>query len=84
MRVSILLFAAHREVTGSRRVDLDIPADTTPADLYDRLESDYPELVRLRPYTTFAVNRQVVSADVPLKAGDEVALLQPVSGGSRD
>jgi molybdopterin converting factor small subunit len=81
MRVQVLLFASHRELAGKNRIDLDLPAGARAGDVYDRLVADCPALDRLRRYTTFAVNREVVTADAELRAGDEIALLQPVSGG---
>jgi MoaE-MoaD fusion protein len=81
MRVRVLLFASHREVLGEGRLELDAPEDATPEDVYKLLEERSPALTSLRPFTTFAVNREVVPSTSPLAPGDEIALLQPVSGG---
>lgn len=62
---------------------LDVPEGATLGDLFARLTTQHPALGRLRPYTTFARNREVVPADTRLEPGDEVAFLQPVSGGLR-
>jgi molybdopterin converting factor small subunit len=78
----VLLFASHREIAGRNRIDLDLPDGASAGDVYDRLAAECPGLDRLRRYTTFAVNREVVPADAELRSGDEIALLQPVSGGS--
>lgn len=84
MRVRVLLFAAHRELVGRGQVDLDVPSEATAGDVYRLLETEQPVLAQLRRSTTFAVNREVVPADSTLRPGDEIALLQPVSGGSHD
>ena len=84
MRVHLLLFAAHREIVGKSAIDMEVPEGSTAENLYHRLESERPELAALRPYTTFAVNRQVVAGSTVLHSGDEVAFLQPVSGGTHD
>lgn len=84
MQIHVLLFAAFREVLGSKHLDLEVPEGATVDDAFRALEHDENRLSGLRPYTTFAVNRQVVSADHRLESGDEVAFLQPVSGGSGD
>jgi MoaE-MoaD fusion protein len=81
MLIRLRLFASHRELTGESLLDLDVPEDSTPEDLYRLLEERSPAISALRPYTTFAVNREVVEASTPLRQGDEVAFLQPVSGG---
>lgn len=81
MNVSILLFAAHREAVGSSREELDIPDGSSVDDLYALLQSRYHPLCELRRFTSFAVNREVVEPSTILREGDEVAFLQPVSGG---
>ena len=81
MRVQLRLFAAHRELSGESSLDLEVPDDATPEDVFHILEARNPAVSALRPYTTFAVNREVVEASTPLRHGDEVAFLQPVSGG---
>jgi molybdopterin converting factor small subunit len=81
MQIRVLLFASHREIAGRSRIDLDLPAGASAGEAYDRLTAECPELERLRGYTTFAVNREVVPSNTRLRSGDEVALLQPVSGG---
>jgi molybdopterin converting factor small subunit len=80
--VNVLLFAAYRETLGQRQIDLDVPAGSTPDDVFRLLAERQPGMSRLRDFTTFAVNREVVSAETRLSDGDELALLQPVSGGN--
>ncbi len=81
IRIKLLLFAAYREIFGTRQAELAVPAGITLNDLFTLLEYDHPSLSALRSATTFAVNREVRPVDAVLKAGDEVAFLQPVSGG---
>jgi molybdopterin synthase catalytic subunit len=81
MQIRLRLFASHRELAGEGLLDLDVPEDSTPEDVFHLLEARNPAVSALRPYTTFAVNREVVEASTPLRHGDEVAFLQPVSGG---
>ena len=82
MTIRVLLFAAYREAVGSSRLEVEVPEGATVSQVYDRLEQEHDGLARLRPYTSFAVNREFVDADAVLRAGDEVAFLQPVSGGA--
>lgn len=79
----LLLFAAHRELVGERQLELEVPDETTAEELYKLMEARQPALAPLRFYTNFAVNREVVSPSTPLQPGDEVAFLQPSSGGAR-
>lgn len=84
MRVHVRVFAAHRELLGRGQFDLDVPVGATPENVYQMLEREEPGMSKLRSCTTFAINRDVVPPGSLLQPGDEVAFLQPVSGGSRD
>jgi molybdopterin synthase catalytic subunit len=84
MNVRVLLFAAHRETAGIGRTSLDLPDGSSVEDAFASLSEQYPGMAQLRPFTTFAVNREVVPAGHTLSTGDELALLQPVSGGQND
>lgn len=81
MDVTVLLFAAHREIVGRSRLAVTLPDGATAQDVFTLLAADHPRLLEAEPFTTFAVNRAVVRTDHLLRDGDEVALLQPVSGG---
>lgn len=82
MRVHLLLFAAFREAAGRSRLDLEVDPGATAEDLFDEVSRRYPTLGPLRRYTTFAVNREVSAPGTALREGDEVAFLQPASGGA--
>lgn len=82
--VRVLLFAVFREAVGTRSLEMQVPEGSTLDSLYRHIEDRHPGLRALRPYTTFAVNREVQAANTVLQSGDEVAFLQPVSGGSDD
>lgn len=82
MRVRVLLFAAHREAVGRSLVEVELPPSAVAADAYSAVAPANPRMEELRHYTTFAVNRRVVTPDQSLHDGDEIALLQPMSGGS--
>lgn len=82
MRIHVLLFAAFREAVGSSRLELDVPDGTSLRQVFALAECSHPRLAPLRPYTTFARNREVVEGDTLVAAGDEIVFLQPASGGS--
>lgn len=77
MRVEVLLFAGLRERAGSRSVTLDLPHDARVTDVLDRTAA-----LGRGASLVVAVNREYASPDTVLRAGDEVALIPPVSGGS--
>jgi len=77
MQVRVLLFAGLRERAGTGAVELELPDGAKVQDALDRLAAvaeDVPVVM--------AINREYAPADAPLHAGDELALIPPVSGGS--
>lgn len=79
MLVRVLLFAGLRERVGAPAIDLEVDEDATMGGVVLRLRALHPQLGDL-PFTT-ALNRCYVAPDVAVRAGDEVALIPPVSGG---
>jgi molybdopterin converting factor small subunit len=79
--VRVRLFAGHRERVGASTVDITLHSDATVADALAVLTDSFPDLTPTLRFTSFAVNRQVVDDHSVLHDADELALLQPVSGG---
>ncbi|MFP8879401.1 MAG: molybdenum cofactor biosynthesis protein MoaE [Myxococcota bacterium] len=82
MQISVKLFGALRETAGTKELSLRLPAGARPADIWDRLVADYPDVERFGKRLAVSVNLEVTDFDVKLRDGDEVAFLPPVSGGS--
>ena len=78
MTVRVRLFAALRERAGTGEVELELPEGSRVGDALARL-GDLAGGTRL----VIAVNREYADADAPLAAGDELALIPPVSGGEQ-
>ena len=77
MRVTVRFFAGLRERAGTDRREVDLPDGVTVADLWPALElGDEPSGL------LYAVNRAYAERTERLAAGDEVALIPPVSGGA--
>jgi molybdopterin synthase catalytic subunit/molybdopterin converting factor small subunit len=75
MVVSVRLFAGLRERAGASHVDVDLPDGATVADLLAAMD--------LAPRSCVAaINREYAEPAAPIAAGDEVALVPPVSGGA--
>src|SRR5919198_234856 len=81
MRVSVRLFAGLRERAGTDRLELELPDEARVADVLAAMASTPVGALRDRECVV-AVNREYASAAAPVRAGDEVALVPPVSGGS--
>lgn len=79
--VQLKFFALFRELFGETEREVEIPAGSRVADIWARLVAEQPVIGKLEGAVRFAVNREYVSADYELKAGDELVLVPPVSGG---
>jgi molybdopterin synthase catalytic subunit len=79
VRVRVRLFAALRERAGSGSVEVELPDGAVVGDVWPALGlGDEPAGL------LFARNRGYADRDEALAAGDEVAVIPPVSGGSSD
>lgn len=77
MLVRVRLFAALRERAGHDELELELPDGALVADALDRLQALTGDL-----NAVMAVNREYASPDSALQAGDELAIIPPVSGGA--
>jgi MoaE-MoaD fusion protein len=83
MVLQVRLFAVLRERAGRDSLEVEVAEGATVADALRVLaEESEPlaEALEAMP-VVMAVNRSYVSEDAPLAAGDELALIPPVSGG---
>jgi molybdopterin converting factor subunit 1 len=76
VEVTVRLFAMLRERAGASEVTVELPEGARVRDAIEALDglADGMPLV-------MAVNREYAPEDAPLDAGDELALIPPVSGG---
>jgi molybdopterin synthase catalytic subunit len=77
MRVTVRLFAILRQRAGRDTLELDLPDGARVSDALAEVD-DLAGGLKL----VMAVNREYAAADHPLEAGDELALIPPVSGGA--
>ncbi|MBV9337390.1 MAG: MoaD/ThiS family protein, partial [Solirubrobacterales bacterium] len=77
MQVRVRLFAGLRERAGASELELELPDGAVVGDALNEVRA-LTEGVRV----VMAVNREYVDPGAPLRAGDEVALIPPVSGGA--
>ena len=81
MKVRVRCFAAAREIVGTAELILDLPEGSTLIQLVDEVRCRFPRLEGLAGSLLYSVNREYASSDKRLAAGDEIALIPPVSGG---
>jgi molybdopterin synthase catalytic subunit len=80
VEVTVRLFAMLRERAGAREVTLELPDGARISDALAALKDVAPPELPL----VMAVNREYARDDRVLDAGDELALIPPVSGGSSE
>jgi molybdopterin synthase catalytic subunit/molybdopterin converting factor small subunit len=77
MRITVRLFAGLRERAGWSQRELDLPDGAVVADVWPALAlGDEP------PGLAYARNRAYADRETAVAAGDEVAVIPPVSGGA--
>ena len=82
MKLTILYFAAVRDLVGKDEEALDVPHSvTTIAALAAHLTTIHPPLEGRLKYVRFARNEEFATNDTPLTPGDTIALIPPVAGG---
>ena len=83
MHISVRLFALARERTQRSQLELELPAAATVADLRAALRARWPELAALWSRALIAVNEEYAEDGAIITAGAELAVIPPVSGGTR-
>ena len=95
MKITLHTIMGIKDVIGQRLTELDLPQDSTIADLLVSMSKTWGEKLSgklfdpitgsVLPYVRIMVNGQTISfldgMETLLKEGDEVLILPPVSGG---
>jgi molybdopterin synthase catalytic subunit len=81
--VTVRLFARLRELAGMPELIRELPDGATTRDAWEALAQEFPALAEYERIISCAVNAEYARWATPLRDGDEVAFLPPVSGGSR-
>ncbi len=83
MQIRVLFFGILKDLAGFPTDTLDLPENSTLADLLRHYESRASQLHPHLPGIAMSINQEFACPSDVLHDGDEVALLPPVSGGSR-
>jgi molybdopterin converting factor subunit 1 len=81
MVVTVRLFARLRELTGTSELRRELPDGAIARTAWESLVRDHAALADYATVVSCAVNEEYARLSTPLKHGDEVAFLPPVSGG---
>ena len=82
MQVRVLFFGRLKDLAGRPSDSLSLPENATLADVLLHYESRIPGLKDWSGSMAMSINQQYADPQARLKAGDEVGLLPPVSGGA--
>ena len=81
MTLTVIFFAAARDLAGGDSLAVELPRGATVADLRAELTRRLPALAGLLAKSAIAVNHDFADDGFALKSADEVAIIPPVSGG---
>lgn len=81
MKVKILFFATLRDYVGSKSVEMEVPTNTTVANLIELLTKTYPRMAPAQSSIMAAINFEYAAEDQVIPSNAEIALFPPVSGG---
>ena len=81
IRVTVLFFGRLKEFAGHAEDSIELADAATIEQLFAIYTVRYPELAKYRSSVVASRNREFAAWDTPLRSGDEVAFLPPVSGG---
>ena len=82
MQVRVLFFGMLKDVAGCSSESLTLPDQATAGDVLEHYAERIPKLKAGISSVAISVNQQYARREERLRAGDEVGLLPPVSGGS--
>jgi molybdopterin synthase sulfur carrier subunit len=81
IRVTVLFFGRLKDVAGNAEDCPEFAEATTIEQLFAFYAARHPELAKYRSSVVASHNQEFAAWDTPLRTGDEVAFLPPVSGG---
>ncbi len=84
MQIRVLVFGALKDMLGRSTETLDLPEGARVEAVLSHYSRHTPRFQDLLPSLAVSVNQEYSGPDHALRAGDEVALLPPVSGGNAE
>lgn len=82
MKISVLFFGVLKEVVGRSHETVELPEGARVRELFFYYGRANPEFEAMVSSLAISVNQEYAGVERPLREGDEVGLLPPVSGGS--
>ena len=82
MQIRVLFFGVLKDLVGCPTEIVELPEGARLQELLARYAGKFPRVREMLPAVALSVNQEYSKGDRELRAGDEVALLPPVSGGA--
>ena len=82
VRLRVLFFGAAREAVGTDAAEWEASAPATVRSVFAELLASFPQLSRFGRSLLIAVNQEYAPMNKEVRAGDEIAIFPPVSGGA--
>jgi len=73
-----------KDITGFATEEIDLADPASLASVWDHYAAAFPKIQQHKSHLRLARNQEFSTLDSPVSAGDEIAFLPPVSGGSDD
>jgi molybdopterin converting factor subunit 1 len=81
IEVKVLYFGRLREIVGCAEESAEIPEGAPIEQLFAHLSVQHPRMSDFRASLVASRNQEFSAWSTPLRSGDEIAFLPPVSGG---
>ena len=81
MKITVRFFALFKEISGRENFELDFERAPRCGEVLEVLSQQFPLPTGFEDHCLIAVNGRLADRGAFLNAGDEFALLPPVSGG---
>lgn len=82
-QVTVLFFANLRERAGKKKIQMDVPGETSVAQFKELLINELPDLAPALESTIISINKEFAFDDEIIPEEAEIALFPPVSGGEQ-
>ena len=81
MIIKVKFFAVCHQMFGRREEEMELADGAIVKDILQRLEKEQSQFAEYYEVIQISVNWEYAHENTPLKDGDEVALIPPVTGG---
>ncbi len=80
--LKVRFFASLKDLVGESEMEMQLEQETSVRDIFQRLETRFPEIKKYESIMLVAVNMEYADLDATVTSDDEVCFFPPVSGGT--